>query len=68
MRVPTNAASVHFRGEQVADFLFLFGTMTNGVQTWEVKLHRRILGKHLLQASRQTPLTEAATNTLVRGV
>ena len=66
--VPTNAESVRFRGEQVADFLPVTGAVTNGLQTWEVKLHRRIIGKYLLQATWQTPIAESATNTLVRGV
>jgi hypothetical protein len=68
VRVPTNAESVRFRGEQVADFLPVAGQVTNGLQTWEVKLHRRIIGKYLLQATWQTPVTVAATNALVRGV
>jgi hypothetical protein len=68
VRVPTNAESVRFRGDQVADFLPVAGQVTNGLQTWEVKLHRRIIGKYLLQATWQTPVAEAATNALVRGV
>jgi hypothetical protein len=68
VRVPTNAESVRFRGEQVADFLPVAGQITNGLQTWEVKLHRRIIGKYLLQTTWQTPLAEAATNALVRGI
>jgi hypothetical protein len=68
VRVPTNAESVRFRGDQVADFLPVAGQITNGLQTWEVKLHRRIIGKYLLQATWQTPLTEAATNAVVRGI
>ena len=68
VRVPTNAESVRFRGEQVADFLPVAGQVTNEMQTWEVKLHRRIIGKYLLQASWQTPLAESATNADVRGV
>jgi hypothetical protein len=68
VRVPTNAESVRFRGEQVADFLPVAGQITNGLQTWEVKLHRRIIGRYLLQATWQTPVAEAATNALVRGV
>jgi len=68
VRVPTNAESVRFRGEQVADFLPVAGQITNGLQTWEVKLHRRIIGKYLLQATWQTPVAESATNALVRGV
>lgn len=68
VRVPTNAESVRFRGDQVADFLPVAGSMTNGTQLWEVKLHRRIIGKQLLQVTWQTPLTGAATNASVRGV
>jgi len=51
--VPTNADSVQFRGEQVADFLPRAGSVTNGLQEWEVKLHRRIIGAYLLQVSYQ---------------
>ena len=68
VRVPTNAESVRFRGDQVTDFLPVPGTVTNDMQTWEVKLGRRIIGKYLLQATWQTPVPEAATNALVRGV
>jgi hypothetical protein len=66
--VPTDAEGVRFRGEQVADFLPVQGAVTNGLQAWEVKLHRRVIGKYLLQATWQTPLTEAVTNTVARGV
>ena len=68
VQVPTNAESVRFRGEQVADFLPVAGTVTNDLQTWEVKFHRRIIGKYLLQATWQTPVAGAATSALVRGV
>jgi hypothetical protein len=68
VRVPTNAESVRFRGDQVSDFLPMAGAVTNGLQTWEVKLHRRVIGKYLLQVTWQTPVAEAATNTFVRGV
>lgn len=67
VRVPTNAESVRFRGEQVADFM-PSGPATNQMQTWEVKLHRRIIGKHLLQASWETPLAPSATNFVARGI
>ncbi len=67
LRVPTNAGSVRFRGDQVSDFLPV-GPVQDGLQTWEVKLHRRIIGKYLLQANWQTSLPEAATNAIVRGV
>jgi len=68
VRVPTNAEGVRFRGDQVADFLVVTNTATNGVQTWEVKLHRRIIGKYLLQATWQTPVASTATNAAVLGV
>jgi hypothetical protein len=67
IRIPTNAENVRFRGEQVADFLPVPGQVTNSLQTWEVKLHRRIIGKYLLQATWQAQIAEAATNTIVRG-
>lgn len=66
--IPTNAESVRFRGEQVADFLPVAGAVTNELQVWEVKLHRRVLGKYLLQATYQSPVGENATNHLLRGV
>jgi hypothetical protein len=68
VRVPTNAESVRFRGDQVADFLPVAGSVTNGTQVWEVKLHRRIIGKQMLQVTWQTPLNGAATNATVVGV
>jgi hypothetical protein len=67
IRIPTNAESVRFRGEQVADFLPVPGQVTNALQTWEVKLHRRVIGKYLLHATWQTQIAEAATNAVVRG-
>ncbi|MGV3755373.1 MAG: hypothetical protein ACO1QS_08340 [Verrucomicrobiota bacterium] len=68
LRVPVNAEGVRFRGEQVADFLVVPGSVTNGWQIWEVKLHRRIIGKYMLQAGWQTPVAEKATNVVVQGV
>ncbi|MGH8630935.1 MAG: hypothetical protein ACREU7_09255, partial [Burkholderiales bacterium] len=68
VRVPTNAESVRFRGEQVADFLPVAGAVADGLQTWEVKLHRRIIGKYLLQATWQTPVAENSTSASARGV
>ncbi len=68
VRVPTNATGLRLRGDQVADFVAQPNTITNGLQTWEVKLHRRVIGKYTLQATWQTPLAESATNTLVQGI
>jgi hypothetical protein len=66
--LPTNAESVRFQGEQVADFLPLAGTVTNQLQEWEVKLHRRVIGSYLLQATYQTPMPEHAAETVLRGL
>jgi hypothetical protein len=68
VRVPTNAESVRFRGDQVADFVAVAGSVTNGTQLWDVKLHRRIIGRQLLQVTWQTPLANAATNASVQGL
>jgi hypothetical protein len=66
--LPTNAESVRFQGDQVADFLPVPGAVTNGLQAWEVKLHRRVMGRYLLQVTWQTRLPEQATQMILRGV
>ena len=66
--VPTNAEGVRFQGEQVADFLPVAGAITNGMQEWEVKLHRRVIGSYLLQATYQTPMPNQAAETVLRGL
>ena len=65
---PTNAEGVRFQGEQVADFLPVPGTVTNGLQEWEVKLHRRVIGSYLLQATYQTLMPDKAAETVLRGL
>ncbi|HXR08606.1 MAG TPA: hypothetical protein VN765_14820, partial [Candidatus Acidoferrum sp.] len=54
--LPTNAESVRFQGDQVSDFLKMTNAVTNGLQEWEVKLDRRVIGQYLLQATYQTPI------------
>src|SRR4029077_309333 len=66
--LPTNAESVRFQGDQVADFLPVAGTETKGVQAWEIKLHRRVIGPYLLQATYQTPTPENAPEIPLRGI
>lgn len=66
--IPTNAAGVKFTGELVSDFLRVPGALTNGLQQWEVKLQRRVIGQYLLQVTYQTPLAEQATETILRGI
>ncbi len=64
----TNAESVRFQGEQIADYRPVGAPSTNGLQQWEIKLHRRMIGAYLLQASYQTLVPEQATETAVQGV
>jgi hypothetical protein len=66
--IPTNAESVKFTGELVSDFLRVPGAVTNGLQQWEVKLQRRVIGQYLLQLTYQTLIAEQAAETVLRGV
>lgn len=66
--LPVNAESVRFTGEQVADFLPGAGAPTNGLQQWEVKLQRRVIGQFLLQVNYQTLIADQSPETALRGV
>jgi len=66
--IPTNAEGVVFQGDQVADFLAVDGAVTNGLQAWEIKLHRRVIGQYLLQVNYQTHMADQSGETVLRGV
>ena len=66
--IPTNAEGVTFQGDQLADFLAVGGVVTNGLQAWDVKLHRRVIGQYLLQVNYQTHVTSESGETILRGV
>ena len=66
--IPTNAEGVTFRGDQVGDFLAVDGAVTNGLQAWDIKLRRRVIGQYLLQVNYQTPLGDQSGSTVLRGV
>lgn len=66
--VPANAESVRFTGDQVADFLPLPETLTNGLQAWQIKLHRRVIGSWMLQAAWQNSLPDQTAACLIRGI
>ncbi len=66
--LPGNAENVKFSGDQVADFLALPDNAPGGLQAWEVKLHRRVIGQYLLQATYQTPVPANAVDISLRGV
>jgi hypothetical protein len=66
--VPTNATGVNFQGEQVAGFQQIDGAMTNGLQEWEIKLQRRVIGQYLLQLTYQTLTPDQSPEIILRGV
>jgi len=66
--VPANAEAVHFQGDQVADFLAAAQANTNGLQRWDIKLHRRVVGSYRLQLTFQLPLAEKSPEAALAGV
>ena len=66
--IPTNAEGVTFQGEQLSDFQPADNMKTNGLQAWDIKLSRRVIGQYLLQVNYQVPLAEQSTETVLRGV
>ncbi len=66
--LPLDAKAVRFSGEQVSDFLAVAGAVTNGLQQWEVKLERRVIGQYLLQVTYQTLVPDQSPETILRGV
>ncbi len=66
--LPIGADNVRFSGDQVADFLPVPNSEKDGMQTWEVKLRRRMIGQYLLQAAYQVPVPANATEISLRGV
>ncbi|MCZ7639001.1 MAG: hypothetical protein M5U12_24880 [Verrucomicrobia bacterium] len=68
LRLPANAENVRFRGEQVADFIATDAPAAADARDWDVKLHRRMLGRYLLQLNYTVPVPAAATELTVRGI
>jgi hypothetical protein len=68
VRLPAQAEGVRFKGEQVADFLPREGATNTATRDWEVKLHRRLIGKYALQVSYNLLLPEAAKEITVAGI
>ncbi len=66
--VPTKAEGVTFQGDQLADFLAVDGAVTNGLQAWDIKLSRRVIGQYRLQLHYQTPIADRSGETTLRGV
>lgn len=66
--LPANAEGVAFQGDQLADFLAVNGSTTNGLQEWVIKLRRRVIGQYLLQVNYQAHMADRADETVLRGV
>jgi len=66
--LPAAAGGVSFKGDQVADFLAVPGAVTNQMQEWEIKLHRRVIGQYRLSVSYQTIMPSPSPETVLRGV
>jgi hypothetical protein len=66
--LPTNAESVRFTGEQVSDFLKADNAITDGLQAWDVKLGRRVIGRYLLQVNYQLRVPEQAAQATLQGI
>lgn len=66
--IPTNAEGVQFEGEQISDYLALAGGITNRLQAWEVRLHRRVIGSFPLHLKYQIPMRSNPGEASVRGV
>lgn len=66
--LPQNAENVQFTGEQVADQVKLPSAPDNGRSDWEVRLHRRVIGKFVLQLQYQLPLAEGSPELKLLGV
>jgi hypothetical protein len=68
VRLPAGAENVRFKGDQVSDFVPREDGAPAGVRDWEVKLHRRMIGRYPLQVSYTVPVTDTATEARIRGV
>jgi hypothetical protein len=66
--LPDQALGVSFKGDQVAAFQAVAGAVTNHLQTWEIKLQRRVIGQYLLQVSYQTLMPDQSSEAVLRGV
>ncbi len=68
LSLPADSEGVNFKGDQVASFATVPDSTTNGLQQWEVKLHRRVIGPYQLQVDYQVPTPGQARETVVRGI
>jgi hypothetical protein len=66
--IPTNALSVRFQAEQLSDFSKIPGAGTNGLDSWEIKVNRRVIGTFLLHVFYSVPIAQNANALSVRGI
>lgn len=68
VRLPAAATGVRMRGEQVADFVIREEAGGGETRDWDVKLHRRVMGRYLLQVNYSVPVPENAATAMVLGI
>jgi hypothetical protein len=68
VRLPADAENVRFQGEQVADFVAHEGAVADGLREWEIKLHRRVIGRYPLQVSYQERLPDQSPGAAILGI
>jgi hypothetical protein len=68
VELPDTALGVTFKGDQLAAYEAVAGTVTNHLQAWDIKLQRRVIGQYLLQVAYQTLIPDQSTGTVLRGV
>jgi hypothetical protein len=68
--LPAEADSVRFSGEHFSDsdFQRVPGTVGEGLQDWEIKLQRRVIGPFTLQVHYQILIPEQKAEAMLRGV
>ncbi len=67
--LPSAAEGVHFRGEDVADYLPAENPASAGPgQAWEIRLHRRVIGSQLLQVTYHLPAPSRESLIQLEGV
>ncbi len=68
IRLPADAESVRFRGDQVVDSVPTPAPSATGYRDWEIKLDRRVQGRYRLQVQFTQPMAPNATNFQITGI
>ncbi|MCX8107303.1 MAG: hypothetical protein N3G20_00710, partial [Verrucomicrobiae bacterium] len=68
VRLPANADTVRFQGDQISDFVRRDSETNAAWREWDVKLHRRVMGKYMLKVSYRIPVAEFADKLVLLGI